>query len=85
MLLLSTTYDDVSVRKDERLKPSTICFYHKSKGAVDVIDMKIEKYAKKMKTKRWSPNTFTYELDTCRTNGNTTFQEATGQILSTFE
>ena len=43
--------DDISASKDERLKPKTVCFYDKTKGAVDVVDAKIKKYTK-MKTKK---------------------------------
>ena len=58
-------HDDVSVSKDEYLKRNTIRFCDKIKGTVDVVDRKIGKYTTKMKTKRWSMNTFTNALDTC--------------------
>ena len=67
MLLFSIMYD-VSLSKDEPLKPNTICLYNKIKQAVNVVDMKIRKYTTKMKTRRWSINTFNFAFDNCRTN-----------------
>lgn len=61
------------------LTKNTICFYDKTKGAVDVVDMETGKYITIMKTKRWSISSFTYVLDTCITNANTIFREATGK------
>ena len=80
ILLMSTMYDDVRCSRDERKKPNTNCFYDKTKGGVDFVDMVIGKYTSKYKTRRWIINTFAYMLDTARTNAYTAFREIKHEI-----
>ena len=68
-------HDDIRCSRDERKKPNTICFYDKSVGGADVVDMVIGKYTTKYKTRRWTMNAFAYMLDTARTNAHTVFKE----------
>ena len=68
-------HDDVRCGRDKRKKPNTICFYDKTKGGADVVDMVIGKYTTKYKTRRWTMNVFAYALDTARTNTRTVFKE----------
>ena len=75
ILPLSTMHDDIRCSRDERKKPNTICFYDKTKGGVDVVDMVIGKYTNKYKTRRRTMNAFAYMLDTARTNAHTVFKE----------
>ena len=75
ILPLSTMHDDIRCSRDERKKPNTICFYDKTKGGVDVVDMVIGKYTNKYKTRRRTMNAFAYMLDTARTNVHTVFKE----------
>lgn len=49
ILLFSTTHDEISTSKDERMKPNTICFYDKTKGGVDVVNITIGKYTRKLR------------------------------------
>ena len=68
-------HDDVRCSRDERKEPNTICFYDKTKGGVDVVDMVIGKYTTKYKTRRWTINVFAYMLHTACTNAHTVFKE----------
>ena len=75
ILLLSTMHDDIRCSRDERKKQNTICFYDKTKGGFDVVDMVNSKYTIKYKTRGWKMNAFAYLLDTARTNAHTVFKE----------
>ena len=65
----------ISCSRDKRKKLNSICFYDKTKGGVDVVDMVICKYTTKYKTRRWTINIFVYMLNTARTNAHTVYKE----------
>ena len=56
-------HDDARCSRDERKKPNIICFYDKTNGGVDVVDMVIGKYTTKYKTRTWTMNAFAYMLE----------------------
>ncbi len=64
-------HKDASVSKDPRKKPNTIVFYDKTKGGVDIVDLRMSKYTTKAKTRRWTLNTFAYILDVSIVNSST--------------
>ena len=75
VLVLSTMHKEVLVTKDDRKKPHVICFYDRTKGGVDVMDMMAGTYSCRYKSRRWTANAFAYILDTVRTNSTTLFRE----------
>ena len=75
ILRLSTMHDDLRCSCVGRKKPNTICFYDKTKGGADVVDMVIGKYIIKYKTRRWTMNAFAYILDNADTNAHIVSKE----------
>ena len=86
VLVLSTMHKSVLTSKDERQKPHIICFYDRTKGGVDVMDMMAGTYSSRYKSRRWTANVLAYMLDTARTNGHTIMKETNPDVnLSSFE
>ena len=63
-------HKSVPTSKDERQKPHIICFYDRTKGGVDAMDMMAGTYSSRYKSRRWAANVLEYMLDTARTNGH---------------
>ena len=59
------------VTKDEKKKPAIIKLYDFTKGGTDVVDMRMQTFSVKPKSKRWPIASFSYILDTARVNSQT--------------
>ena len=65
--LLGTTKDD------QKRKPGIYKLYDFTKGGTDVVDQRIGFYSCRSKSRRWTVNSFSYVLDTCRVNAGTVY------------
>ena len=61
--VLSTQHHDMSVSNSPEKKPSMIISYNETKGAVDSLDQRIERFTCRRRTPRWTLNLFFYLLD----------------------
>ena len=79
-------HDAVRTTKDEQTKPDVHKMYDFTKGGVDVVDLFSSNSSTRMKSERWTMNTFALLLDTERTNAMTIMKEASGdKNMSSFE
>ena len=54
-----------------RLKPAIYKLYDYTKGGTDIIDLRMNFYSSKAKSRRWIMTAFAHVLDTCRVNAST--------------
>ena len=75
-------HQSVSISKDPKKKPETICDYNATKFGVDIVDQMARNYSTRSGTRRWPIHTFYNILDLAGINAWVIFKEVTREKIT---